>query len=94
MLLCDDSFHQKFSNSHRCLLLPEVTEENAEAGLSGAASGAEVATAGASGEAGEATGEDTAQERWTPGEMHSNKNRQQEVSWLITAACWKDGICL
>lgn len=52
---------------------PKVTEENAEAGLSGAASGAEVATAGASGEAEEVTGEDTAQERWTPGEIHSDK---------------------
>lgn len=50
----------------------------------GAASGAEVATAGASGEAEEATGEGTAQERWTPGEMHSNTkgpfgNRQREM---------------
>lgn len=58
------------SAAHR-LSLQEVTEESAEGGSTVAASGAEVATAGASEAAEEETGEDTAPERWTQGQIHS-----------------------
>lgn len=66
-------FCQRFINhDHVFCCCQEVLEVSAEGGLSGAASGAEVATAGASEAGEEATGEDTAQGRWTQGEIHSH----------------------
>lgn len=73
--------------SPNCLFCcQEVTAESVEGGLIGAVSEAEVVTAAASEGAEEATGEetveDTALERWTQGQTHSNKRPSLAVMHL------------